>query len=189
MILKIDQVNWPEQYPEAPETIVTLSHDDTRLIVRYDVKGRQLRAEAVEDMGEVWKDSCVEFFCMLPDGERYINFETNCIGTILASRRKGRSEDVKPLSADELKSITRTTSLPHERIPEKDGMFSWTVEIGIPLRILTGEDRPAFPLTLRGNFYKCADDTRYPHFLSWKRIPLPKPDFHRPEFFGEITVD
>ena len=26
-----------------------------------------------------------------------------------------------------------------------------------------------------------------PHYLSWMPIDTPKPDFHRPEFFGKIN--
>ncbi|MDR1556412.1 MAG: hypothetical protein LBS88_05185, partial [Tannerellaceae bacterium] len=33
---------------------------------------------------------------------------------------------------------------------------------------------------------KCADDTDTPHYLSWNPIAVSAPDFHRPDFFGEI---
>ncbi len=36
------------------------------------------------------------------------------------------------------------------------------------------------------NFYKCGDKLRTPHFLSWNKIEIEKPDFHRPDFFGEL---
>jgi hypothetical protein len=26
----------------------------------------------------------------------------------------------------------------------------------------------------------------HPHYLSWNRIDIPQPDFHRPDFFGEL---
>ena len=41
--------------------------------------------------------------------------------------------------------------------------------------------------TLRANFYKCGDKLQQMHFLSWNPIDVPKPDFHRPDFFGEVT--
>jgi hypothetical protein len=40
---------------------------------------------------------------------------------------------------------------------------------------------------MRANFYKCGDKTKRAHFLSWNPIDIAKPDFHRPDFFGEIT--
>lgn len=189
MTLEIKTINWPDVTTEAPETTVTISHDNQYMIIHYHVHGYQLRALAVEDQGHVWEDSCVEFFCLMPDGKHYINFETNCIGTMVASRRLNRYDDVKPLSEEELKSIKRICSLPHESIEEKDGIFDWDVELHIPFIILVGQETPSFPLTLKGNFYKCGDKTKYPHFVSWKPILVEKPDFHRPEFFGEIVLE
>jgi hypothetical protein len=42
------------------------------------------------------------------------------------------------------------------------------------------------PETIRANFYKCGDSTAVPHYLSWSHIATETPDFHRPEFFGEL---
>ena len=42
------------------------------------------------------------------------------------------------------------------------------------------------PEKILGNFYKCADETMNPHFVSWSPIDLPEPNFHCPEFFGNI---
>jgi hypothetical protein len=41
---------------------------------------------------------------------------------------------------------------------------------------------------ITGNFYKCGDETEYPHFGCWNLIASPVPDFHRPEYFGEIVL-
>ena len=49
-------------------------------------------------------------------------------------------------------------------------------------RSLTGGE------TMRGNFYKC-DESIHPHFGSWSPIDCPKPDFHRPECFGEMKLE
>ncbi len=37
-------------------------------------------------------------------------------------------------------------------------------------------------------FYKCGDNTGRPHYGSWKAIAAESPDFHRPEFFGELVL-
>ena len=42
------------------------------------------------------------------------------------------------------------------------------------------------PESLRANFYKCGDGTSVPHFLSWSHIETETPDFHCPEFFGNM---
>ena len=41
---------------------------------------------------------------------------------------------------------------------------------------------------IRANFYKCGDDTAYPHYGMWRPFQSDKPDFHRPEEFGEIWL-
>ncbi|MBQ7632356.1 MAG: hypothetical protein IJS82_06350 [Paludibacteraceae bacterium] len=188
MTYSIHQVNWPESYPYCPQTMVEVTNDHERLFLTFRVKGEQLRAVAMQDQEAVWEDSCVEFFCQVPGEEEYMNFEVNCIGTMVAARRKGRAEDVRPLPADEMASIERHCTYPHQRIEERDGMFEWQVELSIPLRLIFGEDTPVFPKTLRVNFYKCADQTKKPHYVSWQPIQLPTPNFHCPEFFGEIVL-
>lgn len=189
MILNINQVNWPEAFPEKPEVTVEVSNDHEALFLKWHVKGEQLRAVTTADQGPVWEDSCVEFFCQVPGEDHYCNFECNCIGAMVGSRRKGRAEDVKPFSSDEMGTIVRKCAFPREAFEEKDGLFEWTVEERIPLRLIFGEKKIAFPQKLKANFYKCADKTKKPHFLSWQPIPLPKPDFHCPQFFGEITLE
>ena len=188
MIYKIDQVNWPESFPEKPEVSVEVSNDHEALYLHYRVKGEQLRAVTTEDQGPVWEDSCVEFFCQVPGDKHYCNFECNCIGSIVGSRRLGRAEEVVPFSPDEMGTIERKCTFPREAFEEKDGLFAWEVELRIPLRLIFREKKPAFPQTLKANFYKCADKTKKPHFVSWQPIDLPKPDFHCPQFFGEITL-
>jgi hypothetical protein len=39
---------------------------------------------------------------------------------------------------------------------------------------------------MRGNFYKCGDDTAHPHWGSW--APIEKVDFHVPQLFGDLQV-
>ncbi|MDD6236825.1 MAG: carbohydrate-binding family 9-like protein, partial [Clostridiales bacterium] len=41
---------------------------------------------------------------------------------------------------------------------------------------------------LRGNFYKCGDKTKHPHFGMWNPINNEFPDFHLPQFFGRIIL-
>ncbi len=38
----------------------------------------------------------------------------------------------------------------------------------------------------RANFYKCGDETEFPHYGAWS-LRDGGPDFHRPEFFGSIV--
>jgi hypothetical protein len=188
MTCAVNKVNWPEAFPEKPEVTVEVSNDREALFLKWHVKGEQLRAVTTEDQGPVWEDSCVEFFCQVPGEKHYCNFECNCIGAMVGSRRLGRAEDVQPFRKEEMERIERRCSFPRKAFEEKDGLFEWEVEERIPLDLIFGEKKIAFPQKLRANFYKCADKTKKPHFLSWQPIQTEKPDFHRPEFFGEIEL-
>ena len=188
MVHLINNINWKDRFPYCPEARVEVRNDHENLYLHYFVKGEQLRAVTAVDQGPVWEDSCVEFFCQIPGEKHYMNFETNCIGAMVATRRLGRDEDVQPFSADEMARIQRRCTFPREAFEEKDGLFEWEVELQIPLSLIFRDRQPVFPQTLKANFYKCADKTKKPHFVSWNPIPLPEPDFHCPQFFGEIAL-
>lgn len=187
LCFNVASVNWPEAYPACPETYVHIATSADKLYIRYDVRGQQLRAVAAKDQEAVWEDSCVEFFCQLPGSNEYMNFETNCIGTMVSSRRERRDKNVRPLPLNELALVDRYASVGTEPFEEKDGEFAWTVVIAIPWNLITEDGSK--PTTLRANFYKCADKTKQPHYVSWNPIDLPKPDFHCPAFFAELKVD
>ena len=185
-ILKIDRVNWPIEFPACPQTVVHLATSMDTLYIRYDVTGQQLRALASKDQMAVWCDSCVEFFCQLPSRKSYVNFETNCIGSMVASRREGRDKNVRMFTPKQMALIDRYASEGREPFAEKDGTFTWFVVIAIPWSLITnGKGKPS---SILANFYKCADDTKQPHYVSWSPIDLPHPDFHCPAFFRDINI-
>jgi len=191
MKLNIDTLNWPKEWPVKPETTVYINRTDKYLILHYCIKNECVRAVATQDFEPVWEDSCVEFFCQIPGNKTYMNFETNCIGTMVASRRAGRCEDVVPFNEEQMATIERITTLPKgNAITTCDNMpTNWEVEIRIPWTLILNGQQPLFPLTLKANFYKCGDKTKRPHFVSWAPIETSKPDFHRPEFFKELIID
>ena len=43
-------------------------------------------------------------------------------------------------------------------------------------------------MTIRGNFFKCGDDTAQEHYMSWNAVDVPHPNFHLPDYFGRITL-
>lgn len=198
---RIDCVNWSDSFPAHPATFLHLAHTGTMLFVRFDVKGRGLRAMHTCDLEHVNEDSCVEFFVTNADQSRYFNFEFNCIGVCNASHRISKSEDVHRLTPDELQSILRHSSVnsapqPQSTLPIfapfdlRDGDYCWALTVGIPLSLL--DITPTMlnqPVTLRGNFYKCGDLTSEPHYLSWAPITFEHPNFHLPAFFGTLILE
>ncbi|MEI8086167.1 MAG: carbohydrate-binding family 9-like protein [Paludibacter sp.] len=181
----VEMLNWVHEYPYRPITYFSIAHSSDSIFIKYNVHGSMLRAIYSNDQDPVHEDSCVEFFCKLPDGEEYMNFEFNCIGTCQAGKRKGRHEDVAHYSLADLKKIERYPSIGRRAFKELEGMFEWEITVKIPFSLL-GIDPNHLPEKLLGNFYKCADGTDSPHFVSWSPIESEKPDFHRPEFFGEL---
>ena len=182
---KIDNAPWPE-FPYRPEASFRVAVSQEYLFIKFNVKGLGLKAEFTETNQPVWQDSCVEFFVADPDGCAYHNFEINCIGTLLSARQSAKGVDVTPISEEDAGKIIRITSLEREKFSEKEGEFEWSVTAGIPWRLMGYE---ACPEIIRANFYKCADGSSRPHYLCWSPIETPEPDFHRPEYFGELKIE
>ncbi len=182
---QVDQVNWPSEYPYAPFCAGRLARTEDALIVDFRVSGLDLRARNTEDNGTQWEDSCVEAFFENPDGSEYYNFEINPLGKVLAACGASRNDRVKR-PVEEMQEILRTAQF--EGPQEYDGgIWNWRVTVVIPFRLL-GADPDNLPEKIRANFYKCGDLTAHPHFVSWSPIGTPAPDFHRPEFFGELIL-
>lgn len=183
----IQCLNWKEQYPYRPLTAISIAHSGKYIYIDFLVRCNYLRAVNYENNSSVHQDSCVEFF-VCPDGKLpYYNFEFNCIGTIHAACRQDRNNGT-PLSDDKLARVIRHPSCGTRPFNELEGMFTWNLLVAIPLDLL-GLVYENKPITMRGNFYKCADLTATPHFLSWAPIDTPEPDFHRPEFFADIVLE
>ena len=179
---KLDCVNWSE-YPYKPSVTVRLGYSSSALAILFEVEEEHLRAVAMDDCGPVWEDSCCEFFMADPAGNGYFNFEMNCVGTLLAAKRKSQT-DYEFLNEAQMAEIQRFSSLPHAPIDSVgEGQKYWVAEV-IPFSILgLGEA----PKSIKANFYKCGDNCQDPHCLSWAPIDLPSPCFHCPEFFQEVT--
>ena len=68
----------------------------------------------------------------------------------------------------------------------------WTVTYKIGFDFIK-KYYPDFDITktkkIKANLYKCGDNTDTEHYLSYFVVGCEKPDFHRPEYFGEIEID
>ena len=181
----VDCVNWPEAFPYAPLCGGRVARTRDALVVDFRVSGLDLRARNTADNGRQWEDSCVEVFIQDPDGDPYYNFEINALGKVLACSGPERHNRT-PRPAEEMEQILRFTQMEGGPL-EQEGIHTWRVGVVIPFRLL-GIDLERLPRSIRANFYKCGDKTAHPHFLSWSPVETPKPDFHRPEFFGELIL-
>ena len=179
----IDCINWSE-YPYAPKVSFHIAHSERALVVMFKVVEDHVRAVTLESNGPVWEDSCVELFVGNPKEEGYFNFEMNCVGTMLAAKRKYKT-DANHFGTELMSQIRNFGSLEHKAIDSKgENQSWWRVEI-IPFSLLGLDSAPE---RLKANLYKCGDKCAQPHFLSWSEIGLPTPNFHCPDYFGEIIL-
>jgi len=180
-------VNWPEAFPYAPLCSGRIARTRDALVVDFRVSGLDLRVQNTEDNGRQWEDSCVEVFIQDPVKADYYNFEINALGKVLACRGEDRYNRVaRP--AEEMEQILRFGQMDSNGPLEEGGLRTWRVGVVIPFRLI-GIETDKLPKSIRANFYKCGDKTSHPHYLSWSPIDTPKPDFHRPEFFGELLLN
>ena len=181
---EIASVNWPDSSKSKPLASFVAGYSTQGIYVDFLVRCNYLRAVNYTDQSPVSEDSCVEFFFDPKGDGEYWNFEFNCIGAINASHRFERYSPTR-LTSEELSRVKRFSSCGNRPFCEIEGLFTWNLLIFIPFN-LVGLDSENLPDKIKGNFYKCASASSEPHFLSWNPISTPTPDFHRPEFFGEI---
>ena len=188
LYLSIDKVNWPNDFPKTLPVSVQIAHDNEKIYLYYQVEGEELRGVNTKDFMSVWEDSCVEFFVQRKDEKIYSNFEFNVHGVLLASKRESR-ESSEQLSQELMSSILRFSTIKHYYKSQLQ-VSDWTLYAEIPKEAFGfSVDESLSQQTIRANFYKCGDETKEPHFISWNPIDLPKPDFHAPQFFGELTFE
>ncbi len=180
----IDSFFWYEGH--TPETTARLVFvEGFGFILRMTCAECDPKAVYTEYNEPVYTDSCLEFFCdWLGDG-RYINMEMNANGTLLSCIGPDRHArtPIADLSDGEIFPVQGEVC---------DGY--WTVTAAIPTALLCrilGVDTIPFGkgYTFRGNFYKCGDETPIPHYGMWSPVGTEKPDFHRPEYFGDLIMD
>ena len=183
-----------EQIPVAP--LENYLWSDVRSIqvqaqMAWDPEALYVRLEAVEPeilcrfdghLDEVCRDSCLEFFFCPADGDRYFNFEANPNGSLYVGYGKPGSQRAR---------LYRTNWRELFQVAPYRTDDGWGISLRIPVSFVDWFV-PGFHLeqgmTLRGNFFKCGDDTAQEHYMSWNKVDVPHPNFHLPEFFGNIVL-
>lgn len=186
---KISCADWAEEYPYTPLAEFRLAHTDDSLLINYRVEEDSVAAVAPADNGRVWEDSCCEFFSMPADDGLYYNIECNCAGTLLVG--SGAEREGRVLAPqDVLRQVRRWSSLGRKPFSEREGKVRWQMALVIPIStFFRSHVKPLGGRSFRANFYKCGDRLSRPHFLSWNPISIPKPDFHRPDYFGQLSFE
>jgi hypothetical protein len=154
-----------------------LSYDDKGLYVRLCACETPLLANAGEDGGTVWEDSCLELFIRPDNDERYINFEMNPLGAMVIGLGPGRQE------REDLLSIKPSLRLSVTIIPS--GGF-WYASFKVPFAVLREVYGRDAGKVFWANLYKCGGTDG--HYIMWREVPVKPIDFHRPEYFGQLAL-
>ncbi|MEO1009782.1 MAG: carbohydrate-binding family 9-like protein [Bacteroidota bacterium] len=185
----LEQTPW-EQFPYKPVVQFRIAHNNNAIWLKFYVQEENVLAQRTEVHSAVSRDSCVEFFFdPLGDGN-YYNFEFNCIGTPHLAYGPSRHQR-EFVDSKRIKSQIRIAStLGIEPFVERTGGHRWEMVMVLPASVLTAH--PDIALKGRSsyaNFYKCGDDTRQKHYVTWNPVGTDRPDYHRPEYFGTLLFE
>ncbi len=171
-------------YDYKPDAGFAIAHSLNFIFLKYYIIEQEVKAVFTRTNDPVYRDSCVEFFICFDNDKNYYNLEFNSNGTCLMGYGPIR-ENRSLLPIDLIEKIQNLTI----KI-ESDSIFHggcWQLTLAIPKEAfcfnLTGA---ICSKTARANFYKCGDDLAVPHFFAWNNICTEHPDFHQPDYFGEL---
>lgn len=183
----IDTINW-NKFQYLPKLKFRIGHVNNEIWLKFYIVEKNILAQETHTNGNVYKDSCVEFFVSF-DKENYYNCEFNCIGIAHLAYGKDRNNR-KFVEPEIVRKIEIKSSLGNRPFDEKNGNFEWEMMIRIPVKcfafdqIKTIEGKKA-----TANFYKCGDSTSEPHYVTWNPVKTENPDYHQPDFFGKVEFE
>lgn len=176
-IAEMNENYWTEFTYKCNSYAKVLYNDDA-IYVRMRSDEMPVVAKYTERYSPVCLDSCMEFF-FAPDLNNegfFMNIEINALGAFVTGA--GIKGDRIRCADDEAQFEIKT------RLYE-DG---WGVSFKLPfdyIKKYAGECTE----NMKGNFYKCGSETGHRHYGMWNMIKTEKPDFHRPEFFGNLIFE
>jgi hypothetical protein len=175
---------WPDGAVK-PDANFNIAYGDDALFLRFLVREKYFKATYKQTNTPVFEDSCVEFFIGFDNEAGYYNFEFNPLGTILAGYGTGKEREL--IAAELVNQIKisagykkSATELPHQ----------WELTIAIPFKLFCKKEVSTLKgLTCKANFYKCGDGLPEPHYLCWNNIIAAVPEFHLPQYFGQLIFE
>jgi hypothetical protein len=177
-----------------PHTEVKMTYDTANIYVIFQVHDRYVKSQVRNYNGNVSGDACVEFF-FAPDPalpNQYFNLEVNAGGTPLLFYVTTPWTWFNKLDSTDISQIEIAHSLPSILDTEITDPVTWTIEYRVPFTILKKFSRIAKPqpgAIWRANFYKTASQTSNPHWITWSYVNNPQPNFHLPQFFGNLIFN
>lgn len=176
----INYFPWPNYRSETCVQF-SIAYSLSHVLLKFRVTEKNIRAVHTGINSPVFEDSCVEFFIALDD-TGYYNFEFNCIGGKLGEFGKSR-KDRQFLPTAAMKKIKTETLIKNS----VDNFFLWNLTIMIPFETFIHHHLWDLRNNVcQSNFYKCGDKLPEPHYMSWSPIKTAAPDFHQPQYFGDL---
>jgi hypothetical protein len=191
----LELTNYMGSKPEHfPKTQVKMLYDSNSIYLFFRIKDKYVRSIANAHQGNVWRDSCVEFFFTPGEdiSEGYFNIEANCGGFILFQHQRIGGEGRQMIDSDDINNMMIMHSMPTIINTEITEPTTWTLKYTIPFVMLekyASLKKPDHGIKWRANFYKCAGGTSHPHWLTWSVVENPIPNFHLPNYFGTLEFD
>ena len=109
------------------------------------------------------------------------NFEINGNGCLNGAFHRDRNDSL-PITVEDVESLNIRTMINED---------TWEVDYLVPFSLIR-KYIPGYQykegMKIKANFYKCGDKTAYEHYGMWNKVGTENPDFHRPEYFKEITL-
>lgn len=174
-------------------TAVRVMYDDQAVYLQFICQDKHSFSKETRFNGDVYLDSTVEFFASIDPAKKpdYFNLEINCCGVMHVGFGPGR-HDRKLMSEALGKRITVVRSIQTATKEESAADNGWFLAVKVPFDVISefaGEKvKPAKGTIWKANFYRCGGKTDTQH-ACWNMIGVPTPDFHRPEYFGELTFE
>jgi hypothetical protein len=172
--------SWPN-YKTVCSAYFAIGHSNETIILKFYVENDFFKTIERHFNEDVNNDNCVEFFISFANDRAYYNIEFNCLGIGKLAYGTGR-ENRTLIDVETIKLIK--VWIRSENVGE---VFDWEILLEVPISVFKYHQLSVLKETnCCGNFYKCGDELPYPHFLSFNKIDTAEPDFHQPEFFGNI---
>lgn len=176
-VANINNFNW-DKTQTSPHTTAKLLWSEAGIHVRMVTDETPLLARVTEQNGDVYADSCMEFFVQPNiNDERYLNFEFNAFGTNYFSVRRSRDDY----------EFTRWGKKDFN-VKTKVSEGEWVLMFTVPFAVID-EIFGSHTDIMRGNLYKCVEGKEPMHWASYYPIATPAPDFHCSQFFGEFKLE
>lgn len=176
-----------ESYKTNNKACFAIAYSEDSLLLKYNVQEQYIKSSVRAINSDVHEDNCVEFFVSFGT-TAYYNLEFNCLGSVKLGYGEGRYGRTL-LSEALIKKIKIQATIVTD-IGTANDYLNWELTLAIPKEVFCFSSIDAFSgLKCKANFYKCGTELPDPHYLTWNMVQSESPDFHRPEFFGDLVFE